>query len=290
MRNLRTVLENAAKLGECPRWSVREQALYWVDITGQTLFRLDAKGALRRYPLPQQIGCFALRQNGGFVVALRDGVYLTDADGVLEKMLAPNPTDPACSRFNDGRADAHGNFWAGTLWEPRDAANGKLVRVRPDGHSDVVAGEVTVSNGLAFSPDGQWLMHADTRGPAIWRYPLDAHGEICGARSLVRRFAAGEGRPDGAAFDSAGTYWVALFDGACVLGLDAATGRTVGRLDVPARWPTMVAFGGADLKTLYITTSREKRSAAELAAWPRSGDLFAADMDVAGLPEPCAAL
>ncbi len=280
-------LEAQALLGECPLWSAREQRLYWVDILAPALYRFDpASGENRSYPMPAHIGCFGLRQGGGFIVALRNGIFLTDAQGKIEQKLGDNPTDPALSRFNDGRVDRYGNFWAGTLWEPRDHKGGKLVRIKPDGEYAVMADDVMTSNGLAFSPDGRWLFHADTPNYVLYRYLLDAAGNP-GKREVLRQFERGSGgRPDGAAFDSEGYYWCAMFDGGRVLRLDPASGETVDEIRLPLRWPTMLAFGGADLKTLYITSSREKRSAAELVAYPQSGNLLSVRVEVAGCIEP----
>lgn len=282
-----SVLNAQAHLGECAIWSEREQVFYWVDILAPALNRFDpATGENRVYPMPAHIGCFGLRENGGFIVALRNGIFLTDAEGNIEKQVGDNPTDHGKSRFNDGHVDLFGNFWAGTIWEPRDHKGGKLVRVKPTGECEVMAGDVLVSNGLGFSPNGKWMFHTDTPNHILYRYPLDENGNL-GEREVLREFERGTGgRPDGAAFDSEGYYWTAMFDGGRVLRIHPETGETVDEIKLPVRWPTMVAFGGADLKTLYITSSRENRSAEELAEYPLSGNVFAVRVNVAGRPEP----
>lgn len=280
------VVRQPAELGECPVWSVREQVLYWSDILAGRLHRFDpASGVSSFLQLPEELGCFGLRQQGGFIVALRSGIYLLDAEGTLGPCLARNPSAIDLSRFNDGRVDPWGRFWAGTLWQPRDYNGGLLMCVDARHHARVMAGDVMVSNGLAFSPDRAWMYHSDTPNHVLYRYPLDAYGEP-GLREVVRRFERGSGgRPDGAAFDSQGCYWSAQFDGGRVLRM-APDGEVLAQIDVPTRWPTMVAFGGSDLRTLYITSSRENRSADELEAYPLSGCLFATRVDVAGCSEP----
>lgn len=283
---LTCVVRQPSELGECPVWSVREQALYWADILAGQLHRLDPRdGSVRSLQLPEHLGCFGLREQGGFVVALRSGIYLLDARGQLGKCLAENPTGAEQSRFNDGRVDPWGRFWAGTIWQPRDRNGGQLVRVDAQHNAQVMAEDVMVSNGLAFSPDRAWVYHSDTPNHVLYRYPLDADGQP-GPRQLLREFQRGSGgRPDGAAFDSAGCYWSAQFDGGRVLRL-SPDGQVLEEIQVPTRWPTMVAFGGADLRTLYITSSRENRSAEELAAWPLSGCVFATRVNVPGCAEP----
>jgi sugar lactone lactonase YvrE len=280
------VVTHTSELGECPVWSVREQALYWTDILGRQLHRLDpASGAVRSLTLPEDLGCYGLHRDGGFIVALRSGIYLLDEQGVLGRKLADNPGGVDNSRFNDGRVDPWGRFWAGSIWQPRDRNGAVLMRVDEHLNAQIMAQDVMVSNGLAFSPDRAWVYHSDTPNHVLYRYPLDADGQP-GPRELVRHFERGSGgRPDGAAFDSEGCYWSAQFDGGRILRL-APDGTQLDEIRVPTRWPTMVAFGGPGLRTLYITSSRENRTAEELAAWPLSGCVFSVQVDVAGCPEP----
>ncbi|WP_350648145.1 6-deoxy-6-sulfogluconolactonase [Pseudomonas sp. HY13-MNA-CIBAN-0226] len=283
---VKCAVDQVSELGECPVWSVREQVLYWADILAGQLHRLDPQtGGLTSLPLGEHLGCFGLRRQGGFIVALRTGIYLLGEDGTLGRKLADNPCGPADSRFNDGRVDPWGRFWAGTIWQPRDRNGAVLMRVDEHMNVQVMAHDVMVSNGLAFSPDRAWMYHSDTPNHVLYRYPLDGQGQP-GPRQTVRTFERGPGgRPDGAAFDSEGCYWSAQFDGGRILRL-APDGTQLDEIRVPTRWPTMVAFGGPDLRTLYITSSRENRSAEELATWPLSGCLFSVEVDVAGCPEP----
>ncbi|WP_416411986.1 SMP-30/gluconolactonase/LRE family protein [Pantoea sp. App145] len=286
-REVRNVLALQAELAECPLWSTREQVLWCVDILAPAIHRFDpASGELRSFPQQEEVGCIGLREQGGLIAALRSGVWLLDDEGKPQRKLADNPGIAAKSRFNDGRVDPWGNFWCGSLWEPQDKNGGLLCRVTPDGALRVMAQDVKISNGLAFSPDRQWMYHSDTPNEVLYRYPLDAQSGEPGARQRFRQFDAKGGLPDGAAVDSAGYYWSALFDGGRVVRIDPVTAEIVDEIALPVRWPTMVAFGGADLKTLYITSSREHRTAEELARYPQSGDVFAVDVTVAGIAEP----
>jgi len=283
---LRCVKDVRADLGECPVWCVAEQALYWVDINAPALNRFDpVTGENTVMPMPESIGCFALRSRGGFVVALRGGIWLARPDGTLERKVAAAPYDPAHHRFNDGRCDRQGRFWAGSMNEKRDANSAALVRIDRDYRVTTVLREMMISNGLAWSPDGRTMYHADTPTLIVHAYDFDtASGQPSNRRELTH-FADARERPDGAAVDSEGCYWIAFYGGGAVARLSPA-GVVLARFPIEAMCPTMCAFGGPDLKTLYVTSARQLRSAEELARLPRSGGLFAMAVTVPGLPEP----
>jgi sugar lactone lactonase YvrE len=280
------VLDVRASLGECPVWSTDEQVLYWVDINAPSLNRFDpASGASLAWPMPSSIGCFALRERGGFVVALRDGIWLVDRAGTLGDRMAEAPYDPAHHRFNDGRADRTGRFWAGTMNERRDAASGALYCIDRYFTLIRVLEEIMVSNGLAWSPDGRILYHADTPTRTVSAYAFDpGTGAVSGKRTFAHFEDATE-RPDGAAVDSEGCYWSAFYGGGKVVRL-SPRGERLAEHAVPAMCPTMCALGGPDLRTLYVTSARQRREPDELARLPLSGGVFAMPVDVPGLPEP----
>jgi sugar lactone lactonase YvrE len=282
----RCVLDVRASLGECPVWSVAEQVLYWVDINAPSLNRFDpATGRNVAMPMPASIGCFALRRSGGFVVALRDGFWLASADGALVRKVGDAPYEPAHHRFNDGRCDPQGRFLAGYMNEARDKATAAVVRLDPDFTQTSVIGGLTISNGLAFSPDGRTMYHTDTPTQIVYAYDYDADAGMPANRRVFTRFTADGDRPDGAAVDRDGCYWTALYRGGKVLRI-APDGRVLAAYPVPAMCPTMCAFGGRDLRTLYVTSARQMREPEELARLPQSGGLFAMPVDVPGLPEP----
>lgn len=280
------VLDVRASLGECPVWSVDEQVLYWIDINAPSLNRFDPQTrANLAWPMPSAIGSFALRAQGGFVAALRDGIWLVDRAGRLGDRMAEAPYDLSHHRFNDGRADRSGRFWAGTMNERRDAATGALYCLDRYFTLTPMQDGMTISNGLAWSPDGRTLYHADTPTRTVNAYAFDAaSGAMTGKRSFAR-FAGEDERPDGAAVDSEGCYWSAFYSGGVIVRL-SPRGERIAAYPVPARCPTMCAFGGPDLRTLYVTTARQRRESDELARLPQSGGIFAMPVDVAGLPEP----
>jgi len=282
----RCALDIKASLGECPVWSAAEQALYWVDINAPSLNRFDpATGHNTAMAMPRSIGCFALRKSGGFVVALRDGIWLAGPNGALERRIADAPYDPVFHRFNDGRCDPQGRFLAGFMNERRDANTAALLRLDPDFTLTPILADMMISNGLAFSPDGRTMYHADTPTHTIRAFDYDM---LTGKPSSSRVFAQFFGetdRPDGGAVDCEGNYWSAFYRGGKVVQL-SPHGKVLAEFAVPAKCPTMCAFGGEDLRTLYVTSARQQRDHEELAQLPQSGGIFMMHVDVPGLPEP----
>lgn len=278
-------------LGECPLWHPEEAALYWIDIAGLAVHRFTPdSGAHSSWPVPSEPGCIARCAGGGLIVAMRSGLALLDTVNGLLSWLADAPYDSSRIRFNDGRCDAQGRLWLGTLYDPRDQALGSLFCVER-GQIRNVGNPVTVSNGIAFSVDNKTLYHADTSAHRIMAYDFDAENGLLGKGHLFRQFSPDKsesnygGRPDGAAVDSENVYWCAMYEGARLLRI-AASGEVLQEIPLPVRCPTMVAFGGQDLRTLYITTVRKNRSALELAQHPLSGYLLSMRVDVAGRIEP----
>jgi sugar lactone lactonase YvrE len=279
-------------LGESPLWHPDEAALYWCDIPGRALHRWRPASATHTtWALASEPGCIAPLPGGDLLMAMRDGLWRFSPASGQRRRLAPPPYDPKQERFNDGKADPQGRLWVGTIYDPRTAANAALYRWA-GGRLQRLAGDVTVSNGLAFSPDGRTMYWSDTHAHRI--YALDFDGSD-GSLSRQRVFAefplkapgqalAGYGgRPDGAAVDSEGAYWVAMYEGQRLLRLSPA-GALLQEVPLPVRCPTMPCFGGADLRTLFVTTARNQRPADELAAQPLAGCVLTLPVSVPGLP------
>lgn len=285
--SVQPALDTPMQLGESPTWVANEAALYWIDIAGCALHRLHPDSGVHvSWPLPAEPGCLAPCAGGGLIIALRCGLALFDTNDGSLASIAPAPYDTATTRFNDGRCDSGGRLWVGTIYEPRDRPQGTLYRVERGAVQD--AGKpVTVSNGVAFSPDGRTLYHADTSRHAIHAYDYDPVQGTIGAGRLFKQFSDERlapdygGRPDGAAVDSEGAYWCAMYEGGRLLRL-APDGTVLREIALPVRCPTMMAFGGDDLRTLYITTARHNRPATELQHHPLSGYILSLRIDVPG--------
>ena len=288
-----------SELGESPFWHPAEKSLYWCDIQGQAVHAWHpASGQHRQWSMPSEPGCCAPVAGGGLVIGLRNGFYQLDTTTGALACLAFLPADlhdTAVLRLNDGRCDTAGRFWAGSVITPRTAPRAALWCLEADPASAAgyavrhKAGDCFTANGLAFSPDNRTLYWANTPEHRIDRFDLDvATGEITNRRPWVQfdRKVEGQpygGRPDGAAVDVEGNYWVAMYEGACVLQLSPA-GEVLHRIAVPVQCPTMVCFGGEDLRTLYITSARAGRPVEEQQAAVPAGSLFSTPVAVAGLP------
>ncbi len=287
---IQVLLDVPMLLGECPLWHPDEASLYWIDIAGFAVHRFHPKsGHHSLWLLPSEPGCIARSARGGLVVAMRSGLAILDTSSGTLTPFADAPYDATKIRFNDGRCDAAGRLWIGTLYEPRDRPAGSLFCVERGTIRDVYK-PVTVSNGVAFSIDNRTLYHADTSAHRINAYEFDlAKGQL-GRGRLLKQFATDKandygGRPDGAAVDSEGAYWCAMYEGGRLIRL-SPNGETLQEVLLPVRCPTMVAFGGPDLRTVYITTVRHKRSNAELKQYPLSGYLLSLRVDIPGRIEP----
>ena len=282
-------------LGESPFWHPDEAALYWCDIPGKQLNRwvpatAHSAATHTAWPVASEPGCIAPLPGGDLMLACRDGLWrFSPASGERTPIAAP-PYDSAHERFNDGKADAQGRFWVGTIYEPRTSAAGALYRWAGAQLARVVQ-DITVSNGLAFSPDGRTLYRSDTASHRVFAADFDAHDGSLSHERVLAEFplkVAGQdlasygGRPDGAAVDSEGAYWCAMFEGQRLLRF-SPKGQLLAELPLPTRCPTMPCFGGPDLRTLFVTTARLNRPAAELAAQPLAGCVLTLRVDVPGL-------
>ncbi|MBK9237780.1 MAG: SMP-30/gluconolactonase/LRE family protein [Rhodoferax sp.] len=291
------------QLGESPFWHPREQMLYWVDIAGKKIRRCNVvTGAVETWPMAaphaQEPGCIAPAHTGGLVVGLRDGVYRAPQWGGALTCLHRFTHDNTITRANDGKCDVLGRFWVGTVDESKAHSAAELISLdcRPPGSITVVrhAGGALTGNGLAWSPDNQTVYWSDTPRHVIYAWDWDASTNVTSNQRVFQRFepkpSGGQpgmpgyrGRPDGAAVDVLGNYWVAMYEGARLLQF-APTGELLADIATPMQCPTMPCFGGDDLRTLYLTSVSKERSAQELAAYPLSGCVISMRVDVPGLP------
>lgn len=273
-----------ANLGECPRWDPESQRLYWLDINAGQLHCFDPVSGQDEYlQFEEEIGCFSLRAQGGFLLAMRSGFYLLDGWNTKRQFIADPEAHLEHNRFNDGRVDAMGRMFAGTVYPPKDHGGASIYSLSPEGEVTSWVQGLLTANGIAFSPDNKTFYYADTPSHAITQCDFDLErGTVANCR-LFHQFPHGNGRPDGAAIDEEGNYWTALYEGGRIVQL-SPQGELIQEIKVPARCPTMVAFGDADLKTLYIT-SVGNRPADELEAFPHSGALFKVRLQVAGMAE-----
>ncbi len=287
---IRALLDTSMLLGESPFWHPEESSLYWIDIAASEVHRYHpATRSHRAFPVPSEPGCIARCAEGGVIVAMRTGLAILDTARNEITPVADAPYAPSKMRFNDGRCDAAGRLWIGTAYDARDQALGSLFCVER-GTIRSVDNPVTVSNGVAFSIDNRTLYHADTSAHRICAYDYDVSSGKTENGRIFKQFSADKthnygGRPDGAAVDSENAYWCAMYEGGRLLRL-SSSGDLLQEFPLPVRCPTMVAFGGEDMKTLFITTVRNKRPAEELARHPLSGCILTMRVEVPGCVDP----
>ncbi len=276
------------RLGEGPLWDPRDDLLYWVDILGCRIRCLDpATGEIKNWSVPEMIGCLALRESGGAVVALQSGFYFFDFEtGEVTPIVNPEPGEER-TRFNDGKVDRQGRFLAGSMNMNgiKDGLGlGSLYRLNTDLSLDVLRDDVVLSNGPCFSPDGGTFYFADTAHRTIWAYDYDGDS---GALSNMRTFVELEplgAVPDGATVDADGCLWSTLVTPGQI-GCFSPDGELVRRIDLPTDHPSSVMFGGPNLDVLYVTSIHE--SPFFTSDNDANGYLYAIHgLDTVGLPEP----
>ena len=278
-------------LGESPLWHPTEQCLYWCDIPARVLNRFEpVSGDHHSWTFGAEPSCCVPVLGGGLLLAMRDGLWHFEATTGERRLLAAPPYDPALQRFNDGKADALGRFWIGTI-DDRRQPDAVLYQWSGSGFRAMADG-ITTSNGLAFGGDGCTLYWADTKAHVVYALDVDPQDGSISRRRVFQQFllrdptqalSAYGGRPDGAAVDAEGAYWVAMFEGQRLLRF-APDGTLLAELPLPVRCPTMPCFGGPDLKTLFVTTARENRPAEELAQQPLAGCVLQMRVNTPGLP------
>jgi len=285
MTEIACVLDCRSLLGEGPFWDVEEQRLYWVDIKRREIHRFDpVSGKDESWPTHEDIGSLAPRAEGGLVTALKSGFHFYDLARGEARAVALPDDHPERNRFNDGKTDRQGRFWAGSMDDLEKEASGGLYRLTPDLRLDCMVQEIICSNSLCWSPDSRTMYYADSWKHTVWAWDFDpVTGDIENRRVFVE-IPAGDGAPDGATVDAEGGVWIAQWGGWRVVRYDPG-GRIERSIALPVRQPTCPMFGGRDLDVLYVTSASIKLSPEALARQPQAGSLFAIDAGVKGLPE-----
>jgi sugar lactone lactonase YvrE len=292
MSDFTVVSETRDQVGECPVWSVVEQALYWVDIEGRLIRRLDwASRSQLSWGLPERVGCIALSAKGGLVAAMESGVFavqLLAASEVHLSCLASIRHPQTNMRFNDGRCDAMGRFWISTMCMDMSLAApvGAVYCLDESGLGLPRVDGLITPNGIAFSTDGKTAYLSDSHPTVqkIWTFDFAAPAGELSNRRLFADMTEMPGRPDGAAVDVNGCYWICGND-AGLVHCFSPQGELLRSLAVPVAKPSMCAFGGPNLNQLLVTSILP---ASESRAQPGlNGAVFALDAGVAGQAEPC---
>jgi xylono-1,5-lactonase len=276
------VLEVRAELGEGPVWVEREAALWFVDIKGRRLHRWDpARREHRSWTAPQAPGFLAPRRAGGFLVGLKTGLHRFDPEtGAFVRSGEVEPHLPA-NRLNDGCVSPEGALWFGSMHDPELEPSGALYRLGEDGRCVRLDEGYVITNGPAFSPDGRVFYHTDTAGRTVYAFDRP-QPHLLAAKRVFVRIEEGAGYPDGTTVDREGCVWIALWGG-WGLRRYSPSGELLASVRLPCANVTKLAFGGADLRTAYITTACKGLTPEERSAQPLAGDLFSFEAPVPGL-------
>jgi len=276
-----------AQLGETPIWDPESGLLWWIDIERPTLWHLDpATGQASSTSQPgTYLGSLALTRSGKQLLARDLHLMLLDPETGATEHFASTPGESMPrTRLNDGRVDARGRLWIGTMDNNLRNGHGSLYRVEPDGTMTRVFGDVVVANGIAFDPDGRHMYFTDTRRHLTFRLTLDETGETVIQRAVFADYRAAGERPDGACVDADGCLWQAFFGGGKIIRY-APDGRIDREIALPVTNPTCICFGGHDLRTLFVTTATKFLTPDQLATEPLAGSVLAIEGVGQGIPE-----
>lgn len=288
-----TLIPQKFKLGESPFWNPKLNSLNWIDIEDRKLYTIEMSNLkLQSLDLPEEPGCIAPLISGDMLIAMRDGIYMYSGQSKLLKKVKDAPYQSDIERFNDGKCDARGRLWTGTVFEPKTSNLASLYCFQQNTGTytiNKIAQNNMTANGLAFSPDHLKMYWSNTPEHRIDVFDFDVESGHINNRRIFKQFPAkGEvriygGRPDGACVDQEGCYWVAMYEGGRVLRL-ASDATVLEEIKLPVKNPTMTCLGGVDGRRLFITTASKGLTATELLSAPLSGCIFMTDVDVPGLP------
>ena len=289
MNEVELLVDSGTLLGECPVWDVKENVLYWIDIDGHKINCYDPSSCNNETrKLPFKAGSLAIRKQGGLLLAMSNGFYNYDfKNEILESRECDPEPDRKDNRLNDGRCDPEGRFWVGSMNDLRRIQGqyeGNLYCYHPDGECVSQNLPVGVANGLAFSPDERYMFFADTMRETVWRFDYDKDQGKIRNQQVFLNLKNLSGKPDGACVDADGCYWLAH-----IYGWKVARYTPEGKLDREIQLlfpkPSMCAFGGSKLDTLFITSISTKHDKSN-GEKKYAGGLFAVNPGVSGIPEP----
>ena len=273
--NPEVVCEKVSELGEGPLWDPSRKLICWVDILNGHIHEWSTVSkTLNTLHVGQMIGAMAICNDGNYIAAIKDGFgFVNPKTGEVEMIENPEGHLPG-NRFNDGKCDPAGRFWAGTMPLSEDKPTGSLYMIAADRSAVKREGDITISNGLAWSLDHKVLYYIDTPTLEVVGYDFDMeNGNITNKRTVIN-IPKEEGFPDGMTIDKEGMLWIAHWGGWQVTRWNPSTGKKLSAIKLPVSNVTSCIFGGESMKDLYITSARKGLSAAELEKQPLAGSLF----------------
>jgi L-arabinonolactonase len=284
---LRVVIASRNQIGESPVWSDPENSLYWVDVEGKLIQRWNASDhSVQRWDIGEAVGCIGLRRRGGLIGASRTGFFFLDVVTGKTTPISDPEAELPDNRFNDGKVDRCGRFWAGTRnFRNAEMASGVLYRLDPDLSIHRMEEGLRCPNGMAWSPDDRLMYLCDTWARRIFVYDFDADDGALRNRRLFAELPENKGFPDGLTVDADGCIWNAHYDG-WRISRYTPNGNIDSIVRMPVQHVTSLTFGGSDFRTLYITSGYLRLNDEQRKAQSSAGYVFALDAQSQGLPEP----
>ena len=282
--NMELVIDSKSGLGEGAFWNYKTGVLMWIDISGKILNIYNPKTGFNKEMFTgQMIGTVVPEESGLLLVAMQNGIYQLDPQSGGKTLIADPEENIPTNRFNDGKCDPAGRFWAGTMDLDLKSGLGALYRLDPDSTIHTMIENISISNGIVWSLDFKKMYYIDSPTQKVMTYDYNnENGEITNP-VIAFEIPAETGMPDGMTIDAEGNLWGALYGGAAVGCWNPETGQLLRKIDVPAKNVTSCAFGDDDLGTLYITTARQETSDEELEKYPNAGGVFKTRPGVKGV-------
>ncbi len=285
MEEVELLLDAKAIVAESPSWDVEKHLLYWVDIDGKKVHIYDpSKNEDKAIEAGQYVGAIAPKKSGGAILAMHHGIYFLNFETEKFTFVFDPESDKPDNRFNDGKCDAAGRFWAGTMSFGEKEPLGSFYRIDRDRSVTKMFDKVTVSNGIAWNPDNTIMYYIDTPTKIVFAFDFDLKTGSLSNRRTVVRVPDGQGSPDGMTSDSEGMIWVAHWGGWRVSRWDPRNGKLMEVVDIPVEKVTSCVFGGEDLDELYITTASRGLSSEDLKKQSHAGGIFELKTHVRGTP------
>lgn len=282
--NAELVLDVKAELGEGPIWDPQRQVLYWVNITKNLVCEYDpATGQNRTVDCGSNVSTVVPRQSGGLMIAVEAGFASLDFESEQVELVCSPESRPEM-RFNDGKCDPAGRFWAGSLAQSEDLAIGTLYALETDMTASKKLEGLTIPNGIVWTSDQETMYYIDSPTMKIDAYDYDVETGAISNQRVAVTVSEEDCWPDGMAIDAEDMIWVAHWGGGRVNRFNPRTGEKLLQIDLPAAQVTAPAFGGPDLKHLYITTAAHGLEGEAAEKQPHAGSLFMLEVDVAGVP------
>lgn len=272
---IQSVFPHRCILGEGPVWDPKTQTICWIDILDPCIHTWNEKTIIhQRLQMPSMIGCAALDDHGDFIVALEDGFWKCERENGALKQLVPIEADLKTNRFNDGKCDPSGRFWAGSLSLNETDPSGSVYCMDATMQVRKMIGDVTISNGLCWSLNRKYFYYIDTPTLEVCRYDYDDVTGNISNKTIIIRITKEQGFPDGMTIDAEGMLWIAHWGGWQITRWDPCSGFQLNAIRMPASQITSLCFGGEHFDEIYVTSASRGLTEKQLEEEPLAGHLF----------------